>query len=392
MQHFFTRFSLGYIQKIVLLVFCILVGVKVQAQNLITNGNFSSGNTGFTSEYTYTTEAKSNTGDYSKGLGPEGRYTVGTEPFYYHKDFCKLSDISGSTPSGGNMLIGNGYNGSSKKLWTQTVALQANTNYKLTFYAISLAGANTLLFGLYGNCTRLGQDIDVGNTCAWTLYTMTFNSGVLTSLELSLRNISVNASGNDIAVDDIILVKDNPVTNYATISDDFVWQGYTTDWTNADNWGSCTVPTCSDDVVIPTGLTNYPVLASNTTGAVKSITIQSGATVTLNSGSELQVCGNLLNSGTISASSTATITLMGTTNQAISGSSATSPYVNLKINKNSGYVIPSNTIYIAKNLNLTKGIITTNGYEMYVLNGTTSAITNFSSASYVDGNLRRAIG
>ncbi|MDJ1473865.1 hypothetical protein, partial [Xanthocytophaga flava] len=42
--------------------------------------------------------------------------------------------------------------------------------------------------------------------------------------------------------------------------------------------------------------------------------------------------------------------------------------------------------------NLTKGIITTNGYEMYVLNGTTSAITNFSSASYVDGNLRRAIG
>ncbi|MDJ1506614.1 hypothetical protein, partial [Xanthocytophaga agilis] len=313
MQHFFTRFSSECIQKIVLLLLCILVGVKSQAQNLIVNGNFSNGNANFTSEYTYTTQATNGT-NYSQGLGPEGRYTVGTNPKYYHQDFCALTTEGVRSPiSGGNMLIGNGYNGSSKKLWTQTVALQANTNYKLTFYAMSLAGANTLLFGLYGNCTRLGQDIDVGNTCTWTLYTMTFNSGVLTSLELSLRNISVNASGNDIAVDDIILVKDNPATNYATISDDFIWQGYTTDWTNADNWGSCTVPTCSDDVVIPAGLTNYPILASNATGAVKSITIQSGAKVTLNSGSELQVCGDLLNSGTLTTNSTATITMMGTT-------------------------------------------------------------------------------
>ncbi|MDJ1498973.1 hypothetical protein QNI19_38965, partial [Cytophagaceae bacterium DM2B3-1] len=347
MQHFFTRFSLAYTQKVILLLFCITIGVKIQAQNLVTNGNFSNGNTGFTSEYTYVAPLNNTI------LYPEGLYTLTSNPVSVHNLFCSAASISSTSgsnvpPSGGTMLVGNGYDGASKKLWAQTVTLTPNTNYTFTFYAVALTDYTTLSFGLYGNCTRLGQDIKATATCGWKKYTMTFNSGVLTSLELSIRNISLVTSGNDIGIDDISLVKDNPAINYATISDDFVWQGYTTDWTKADNWGSCTVPTCSDDVVIPTGLTNYPVLASNTTGAVRSMTIQSGATVTLNSGSELQVCGNLLNSGTISASSTATITLMGTTNQAISGSSSTSPYVNLKINKNSGYVIPSNTIYIAK--------------------------------------------
>ncbi|MDJ1485663.1 T9SS type A sorting domain-containing protein [Cytophagaceae bacterium YF14B1] len=391
MQQLFTRFSLGYTQKVILFLFCITVGIKVRAQNLVTNGNFSSGNTGFTSEYTYVAPSNNTV------LYPEGLYTLTSNPVSIHNLFCSaasIASVSGSNvpPSGGNMLVGNGYDGSSKKLWAQTVSLTPNTNYTFTFYAVALTDYTTLSFGLYGNCTRLGQDIKATATCGWKKYTMTFNSGVLTSLELSIRNISLVTSGNDIGIDDISLVKDNPAINYTTISDDFIWQGYTTDWTKADNWGSCTVPTCSDDVVIPSGLTNYPVLATSATGAVRSMTIQLGATVTLNSGSELQVCGNLLNSGTISASSTATITLMGTTNQAISGSSSTSPYMNLKINKNSGYVIPSNTIYIAKNLNLTKGLITTNAYEIYVLNATSSAVTNFSSASYVDGNLRRAIG
>ncbi|MDJ1506953.1 hypothetical protein QNI22_40345, partial [Cytophagaceae bacterium BD1B2-1] len=121
-------------------------------------------------------------------------------------------------------------------------------------------------------------------------------------------------------------------------------------------------------------------------------TIQSGAKVTLNSGSELQVCGDLLNSGTLTTNSTATITMMGTTNQTISGSSSSSQYANLKVNKNSGYVIPANTIYVSNTLDLTKGLIKTGTYEINLTNSDTDAITNFSSASYIWGNLRRSIG
>ncbi len=385
MKVYKQRFDL-YLLIISLCAVLFTIDTGLAQTNLITNGNFSSGNSGFTSEYGYVSPT-------SNSLVPEGLYTVTTNPSSVHSSFCSASTIastSGGTvpPSGGNMLIGNGYDGASKKLWIQTVALTVNTNYSFSFYAVSLAGdASSLLFGFYGDCTRLGQDITATTNCKWTKYTINFNSGLRTSLELSIRNVGLAAGGNDIGIDDISLVKTTPAINYTTLSDDFVWRGYSTDWTKADNWGSCTVPTCSDDVIIPEGLSKYPVLASSTTGNVRSITIESGATITLSSSSELQVCGDLLNSGTISASSSSLITMIGTTDQKISGGT----YVNLKVNKNSGYVIPQATIEISNTLNLTKGLIKTGMYEVNVTNTASSAITSFSSASYIFGNLRRSI-
>ena len=56
------------------------------------------------------------------------------------------------------------------------------------------------------------------------------------------------------------------------------WDGSSsTDWTNTSNWALGNLPTSSDDVVVPNGLTSYPTISSATT--VNSITINSGASL-----------------------------------------------------------------------------------------------------------------
>ena len=58
------------------------------------------------------------------------------------------------------------------------------------------------------------------------------------------------------------------------------WNGSSgTDWTNTGNWTGGVLPGLSDDIDIPTGLTNYP--DSNVSGSYQSLTIASGASVTL---------------------------------------------------------------------------------------------------------------
>jgi hypothetical protein len=69
------------------------------------------------------------------------------------------------------------------------------------------------------------------------------------------------------------------------------WTGATsTDWATASNWSTQTVPTASDDVVIPSGPTNQPTLSS--AGAVaKTVEVQSGTTLTIASTGTLTING-----------------------------------------------------------------------------------------------------
>ena len=63
-----------------------------------------------------------------------------------------------------------------------------------------------------------------------------------------------------------------------TVSADIVtWQGTTnSDWDTGSNWDVGSEPSLSDDVVIPSGLTNYPLITS-TGNIVQSVDIKSGA-------------------------------------------------------------------------------------------------------------------
>ncbi len=61
---------------------------------------------------------------------------------------------------------------------------------------------------------------------------------------------------------------------------DFSWDGSTdTDWNTAANWSSNSVPTNVNNLTIPTGLSNYPTIASGTSAASKTIAMASGTSL-----------------------------------------------------------------------------------------------------------------
>ncbi|MBE0663684.1 MAG: T9SS type A sorting domain-containing protein [Bacteroidales bacterium] len=91
--------------------------------------------------------------------------------------------------------------------------------------------------------------------------------------------------GYEMAVDDILITAD---------SDDFItWTGnLSTDWNLAGNWNNG-VPSATDDVVIPGGLTNYPIITGN--DICNNLTISENASVVIATAGKLTVNGVLSN-------------------------------------------------------------------------------------------------
>ena len=58
------------------------------------------------------------------------------------------------------------------------------------------------------------------------------------------------------------------------------WTGTTdSSWTKTTNWSTGLVPVVSDDILIPSGLTNYPTITTGSSIIVNSIVIESGASL-----------------------------------------------------------------------------------------------------------------
>jgi len=77
------------------------------------------------------------------------------------------------------------------------------------------------------------------------------------------------------------------------------WNGTTsTDWNTASNWTPASVPTSTNNVIIPTG---------TVTPTVSTLTIGTGQTLAVNANANLTVTGVLTNNGTITLSSGATL-------------------------------------------------------------------------------------
>ncbi|MGC4103698.1 PKD domain-containing protein [Ferruginibacter sp.] len=163
---------------------------EVEGNNLIANGNFSAGNTGFTSAYVNNT---------TSGIA-EGTYTVSGNVKSWHGG---LSDCKGRGGSG-NMMLVNGSSGVGTKIWTHTVAVQPNTQYAFSTWLQSLSPNSPAQLQFSINDNPIGTDFDASvTTCVWDQFYTTWNSGSSTSATISIINKNTAAGGNDFALDDI---------------------------------------------------------------------------------------------------------------------------------------------------------------------------------------------
>lgn len=106
-----------------------------------------------------------------------------------------------------------------------------------------------------------------------------------TSASLLVFNMPTSSTGNKYRC----LVNGSAGTEY-TLRFKTLWTGTSnTNWFNAANWECGVVPDQYTDVIIPSGLTNYPVLTVD--ASVRSIRVLNNAPVTINTGIKLTVTG-----------------------------------------------------------------------------------------------------
>ena len=159
--------------------------------NLIVNGDFSSGNTGFTSGYAYTPPPNSS----------QGQYWVSTNAQPWNGGMAACGD---HTTGNGNMLLVNGATSPNVSFWCQTVTVTPNTNYAFSTWLATLTASNPAQLQFSINGVLIGSVFTAAATnCNWQQFYATWNSGASTTASICVVNQNTIASGNDFALDDI---------------------------------------------------------------------------------------------------------------------------------------------------------------------------------------------
>lgn len=176
-----------------------VTGSALSGINLVTNGDFEMGNTGFTSDYARAAQT-------TTGLNPEGTYDIVAAPSSRHTNFCSCPDHTSG--SGTLQMVINGAS-TEKNVWAQTVNVNPNTAYQFTYWVQTVVNGNDASpskLQLYINGKFAGPVYTANPTTGvWTQFTYNWTSGPGDlQAALVLKNENFATGGNDFALDDII--------------------------------------------------------------------------------------------------------------------------------------------------------------------------------------------
>ena len=179
------------------------------APNLVTNPAFEMGNTGFTSDFTYT----------SAPVTP-GTYFIATSPTIVNSNFPPCDDHTFGNGTG-NMLLLNGTGNAGAQVWCQTIPVTPNTWYSMSAWATTTPISPPLLqFSVNGQL--LGSPFPVGTApCSWQQFSEGWFSGPATSVDFCITDQNGGGNGlfgDDFALDDIYFAEACSVSDDVTVS------------------------------------------------------------------------------------------------------------------------------------------------------------------------------
>jgi len=173
--------------------------------NLVINGDFSAGNTGFTSDYTFTTNGF-----------PAAMYGVGPNPAVWLPNAPACTD---HTSGNGNMMMVNGADQAGVKVWSQIITVTPNTSYAFSTWLENITSVNPAVLQFSINGQQLGNQMTANTVdCIWDQFYTVWNSGNATTAVISIVNMNTLFSGNDFALDDISFAPFSLVRDSVTIT------------------------------------------------------------------------------------------------------------------------------------------------------------------------------
>ncbi|MFZ4680264.1 MAG: hypothetical protein ACOYLP_08865, partial [Flavobacterium sp.] len=173
-----------------------VTSTKNTVLDLITNGNFSNGNIGFDSDYTY--YAPNNPTLAQKAYG------IVVNPNTWEPGFS--ATCVDQTSGTGQMMVvdGSSTNAGNDLVWGQTMPVNAGQNYTFSFWAQSLNNGSPAVLRVVINGVTVGTLNLTTTPCNWTQFSpFVWNSGASTTAQVQLFDTNTSVSGNDFAIDDI---------------------------------------------------------------------------------------------------------------------------------------------------------------------------------------------
>jgi hypothetical protein len=165
------------------------------AANLVTNGDFEAGNTGFITDYLL---------PLGSGQGYYGVYDSGENTGFFG------AAPNDHTSGEGRMFLADGSTASNTLVWGQDVLVSPNTDYSFSMWAMTLAlgrGGNNADLEVLINGTPLGPVFPTPFQIRsdWIEFKAPWNSGGASVAQIRIFERSLEPSGNDFGLDDLSL-------------------------------------------------------------------------------------------------------------------------------------------------------------------------------------------
>ncbi|HMC96121.1 MAG TPA: hypothetical protein VKG92_00565, partial [Flavobacteriales bacterium] len=170
--------------------------------NLVTNGNFSSGNTGFSTQF-----------NYNNTLTTDGNYWIGSNAAAYHPQWI-------GTGNGQFLLVNAGWMQPGWRFWCQTLPVCPGQTYTISFRAMSLAATNPPTLAWFVNNNWTGDDlIPPSAQATWQTLSTSWTAPVgVTSADFCVQVSSGWGVGNDFGIDDIVISSNVVLTDAAQVT------------------------------------------------------------------------------------------------------------------------------------------------------------------------------
>ncbi|MCU0323036.1 MAG: gliding motility-associated C-terminal domain-containing protein [Chitinophagaceae bacterium] len=261
---------------------------KSLGNNLIVNGDFELGNTGFESDYTF----------FPGTAGAlQAIYNIANNPNVWLSAFAPCNDhTSGATNDKMMMIDGSPRVG--LDFWRQTITVKPNTTYNFSFWLQSIVAQNPAVVKLKIDGKYYGNSVTADfASCSWKNYSTLWFSGNSSIVTVALEDSNLLVQGNDFAIDDLsfneVLLKQDSVKIFVnagttetinkTICFGQSYNGHTTSGTYQDkytNIGGCDSIINLNLIVLPVAVTIKDTITGCGTVVHNSITYNSTQLVT----------------------------------------------------------------------------------------------------------------